>query len=30
MEDTEKFIEIYGDFKMRKLTQSDLEEFKDK
>ena len=27
MEDTEKFIEIYGDFKMRKLTQSDLEEF---
>ena len=27
MEDTEKFIEKYGDFKMRKLTEDDLEQF---
>jgi predicted acetyltransferase len=27
MEETEKFIEVYGDFKMRKLTENDLEQF---
>lgn len=27
MENTEKFIELYGDFKMRKLTEDDLEQF---
>ena len=27
MEDTEKFIEVNGDFKMRKLTEGDLEQF---
>ena len=27
MKDTEKFIEVNGDFKMRKLTEDDLEQF---
>ena len=27
MGDTEKFIEVYGNFKMRKLTEDDLEQF---
>src|SRR5471030_2788030 len=27
MEDTGTFIEVYGDFKMRKLTEDDLEQF---
>lgn len=27
MEDTKKFIKVYGDFKMRKLTKDDLEQF---